>query len=236
MAAFEVVGARPTWNFIVTNNGGVRVGIGTTNPQGLLDLSGANPQTRLQYTGTASAFETLINFVDKRSSVNAAIGNNLFNDGLNAASAALVFKTANGATTEVAEKMRINPNGNVGIGTTNPTRKLFVSGDAGGTTAWSNDSDVRLKTNVGTIQGALGKVVQLRGVEFEWIDAENHPKGKQLGFIAQEAKEIIPEVVTEAGGYLGMQYGPINALLVEAIKELKAENDALKARLDTAGL
>ncbi|MCP4345593.1 MAG: tail fiber domain-containing protein [Desulfobacterales bacterium] len=119
--------------------------------------------------------------------------------------------------------------GNVGVGTTNPNRKLTVDGDAGGTTAWYNDSDERLKKNVTTIENALGKVQNLRGVSFEWKDAENHPEGKQLGFIAQESKDIVPEVIDKKGEYYSMQYAPLTALLVEAVKEMKTELDDLKA-------
>lgn len=110
-------------------------------------------------------------------------------------------------------------NGNVGIGTDNPTRKLFVNGDAGGTGAWQNDSDKRLKKNIKTIPNALEKVNNLRGVYFKWKEIENHSKGLQMGFIAQEAEEVIPEVVSLNSKYYSMQYAPITALLVEAVKE-----------------
>ncbi len=121
-----------------------------------------------------------------------------------------------------------NYSGNVGIGTTIPSRKLFVNGDAGGGTGWFNDSDARLKKNVVTINNALEKVDELRGVQFEWKDTVNYSEGKQIGFIAQEAQEIIPEVVSTKSEHLSMQYGPITALLVEAVKELKAENETVK--------
>jgi opacity protein-like surface antigen len=89
-------------------------------------------------------------------------------------------------------------------------------------------SDVRLKKDIITIENALDKVEKLRGVQFEWKDITNHPEGKQIGFIAQEAKEIIPEVVSKKGKNLSMQYAPITALLVEAVKELKTENETFK--------
>jgi len=51
-----------------------------------------------------------------------------------------------------------------------------------------------------------------------------------MGFIAQEAVDIISEVVEKKGDdSYSMQYAPVTALLVEAIKELKAENEVLKA-------
>ncbi len=119
-------------------------------------------------------------------------------------------------------------NGNVGIGNSAPNRKLYVDGDAGGTTAWFNDSDARSKEKVSTIENALEKVSKLRGVQFEWKETTNHPEGKQIGFIAQEAQEIIPEMVSNKGDHLSMQYAPITALLVEAVKEIKAENEAIR--------
>ena len=123
-------------------------------------------------------------------------------------------------------------NDRIGINTSSPDRTFKVNGDAGGTTPWYNDSDERLKEKIITIDDPLEKVKKLRGVQFEWKNTKNYPEGKQIGFIAQEVKNIIPEVVDKKGEYYGMQYAPITALLVEAIKELKAENEIQKARVE----
>ena len=128
--------------------------------------------------------------------------------------------------------LRLRGDGKVGINTKDLTRTFYVNGDAGGTTAWYNDSDERLKKNITTIEEPLEKVQKLRGVQFEWKNTENHPEGRQLGFIAQEAVDVIPEVVEKKGEYYSMQYAPVTALLVEAIKELKAENEVLKAETE----
>lgn len=120
------------------------------------------------------------------------------------------------------------------------SRKFFVNGSAGGSTAWFNDSDKRLKKNITTISDALDKVLHLRGVNFEWKNIENHDKGLKMGFIAQEAIKIIPEVVdgSEENTY-SMQYAPITAILVEAVKQqqkmidsLKIENKDLKQKVE----
>lgn len=126
-----------------------------------------------------------------------------------------------------------------GVAADNPGGYTFyANGTAGGDAAWINTSDLRLKRNVETINGALDKILKLRGVSFDWKDPEK--KGRQIGFIAQEAKEIIPEVVlgSEETEY-SMQYAPITAVLVEAMKEqqtqieeLKAENELLKQKLN----
>jgi len=126
------------------------------------------------------------------------------------------------------ESFVIKTDGKVGIGTTTPSHLLSVQGDAGGTSNWQTDSDERLKKNISTIKNASEKIQKLRGVQFEWKDSENHPKGKKIGLIAQETKDIVPEVVNKNDEYYSIEYAPITALLIEAFKELKAENDALK--------
>jgi hypothetical protein len=99
------------------------------------------------------------------------------------------------------------------------TYMFFVNGAAGGKTAWFSVSDGRMKKNIIPIANALEKIVELRGVSYNWADTLNSEKGRQIGFIAQEAEKVIPEVVRNAGGTYSMTYGPITALLVEGIKE-----------------
>ena len=82
-------------------------------------------------------------------------------------------------------------------------------------------SDERLKENVQTIEGALDKVSQMRGVMYD-KDGE-----RGTGVIAQEMQQVMPEVVQE-GEYLSVAYGNIVGVLIESIKELKAEIEELK--------
>ena len=128
--------------------------------------------------------------------------------------------------------LALNPSGNVGIGTASPTRKLWVNGDAGGTTAWYNDSDERLKNNIVQIDGALEKVERLRGVYFRWNDEETHRPGQQVGLIAQEVAEVVPEVVERKGEYYSLATANLVPVLIEAVKELRAENLELKDEIE----
>jgi hypothetical protein len=105
--------------------------------------------------------------------------------------------------------------------TFNPSNGNFVV--AGDVTAFS---DLRLKSNIEQITGALAKVSLLRGVTF---DMEN---ARRVGVIAQEVQKVVPEVVsTTEQGYLAVSYGNLTALLIEAVKELSTEVSELKARL-----
>jgi len=87
-------------------------------------------------------------------------------------------------------------------------------------------SDERLKSNITTIAGALDKIVALRGVSYT-------KDGKaEIGVIAQEVQSVVPEVVHDTpDGYLSVAYGNLVGLLIEAVKELKAEVSELKAEV-----
>jgi len=105
----------------------------------------------------------------------------------------------------------------------------------GDITAYSTltSSDIKLKTNVQNLSGALDKTLKLRGVKFDWKD--EHRPNDQLGFIAQEVEEVLPEIVKEVDTvgkdeetHKVVNYEAVVPLLVEAIKELKAEIEELK--------
>jgi hypothetical protein len=95
-------------------------------------------------------------------------------------------------------------------------------------------SDRKLKKNIVTIDGALNKVSNLRGVYYNKIDDETNTR--KTGVIAQEIQEILPEVVKSnkdlktGEEILSVDYGNIVGVLIEAIKELKAEIDELKKK------
>jgi hypothetical protein len=91
------------------------------------------------------------------------------------------------------------------------------------------NSDERIKTNIKTIENALDKTMQLRGVEYDRTDIEKH----QIGVIAQEVEKVLPDVVhTKEDGMKSVAYGNIVALLIESIKELKGEVSELRAELN----
>jgi hypothetical protein len=88
-------------------------------------------------------------------------------------------------------------------------------------------SSIRWKRNIRNIDEPLDKMARLRGVYFDW-DAE-HGGQHDLGMIAEEVGEVLPEVVQyeENGVYAnGMDYGKLTPLLVEAVNALRAEKDA----------
>jgi hypothetical protein len=123
----------------------------------------------------------------------------------------------------------------VTIGTTAvPGYSLVVSGTAAKTDggSWSNLSDIRLKNLTGNYEKGLKEIVALQPVKFFY--KKGNPRElasdkEQIGFVAQDVQKIFPEAVTEAeDGYLDFNIHSVNVAVVNAIKELKAENDQLK--------
>ena len=103
---------------------------------------------------------------------------------------------------------------------------LTVTGDitAFATLAWS---DARLKENVEPLQDCLAKINKMQGVSYTF-----KPSGKkQVGLIAQEVLDIIPEVVELENDYYSVSYPNLVAVLIEAIKELNSRVEDLERRV-----
>ena len=171
-----------------------------------------------------------------------------------------------------ANQFLIRASGGVGIGTNSPSSALHVVGGNGiygqstlnGVNGFGGEigvtgsgqffdfhaqgpgvnfgatSSIRWKRNISQIDNALDKILKIRGVYFNWN--EEHGGRHDMGFIAEEVGEYIPEIVVfePDGKYArGLDYGAITPILVEAIKEQQiiikeqnAEIAATKAKLD----
>jgi hypothetical protein len=72
------------------------------------------------------------------------------------------------------------------------------------------------------LENGLEKVLQLQGVSYQWKDAERFGDQVEIGFIAQDVDEIVPEVVRKGGDYWSLNTRNLLAVVVEAIKEIWA--------------
>jgi hypothetical protein len=125
---------------------------------------------------------------------------------------AITFGTQQSGPSAPIEQLRIASDGNI-----------TASGEI---TALS---DERYKTNVKNIDDPLAKVLQLRGVEYDRIDKEQHT----IGLIAQEVEKVLPELVHENHeGVKSVAYQNMVALLIEAIKEQQKQISDLKEEVD----
>ncbi|MBL7900745.1 MAG: tail fiber domain-containing protein [Bacteroidia bacterium] len=94
-------------------------------------------------------------------------------------------------------------------------------------------SDKRFKTNIIELTGVTEKLNQLKGYTYEFkteeFKSKNFPKGEQLGLIAQELKEVFPQLVSEdKQGYLAVNYMGLIPVLIEANKEQQSQMEAQK--------
>jgi hypothetical protein len=160
-----------------------------------------------------------------------------------------ILAAHNGTLTAWANLLINAGGGNTGVGmTTSPSYILQVGTDSAGKPnggSWANSSDIRLKENIHTINNALSKVLALRGVTFDWKDETEQDNIKSSGgFIADEVMLTFPNWVKEVNSSdkqkelindnkvksLSLPF-EFDALLVEAIKELKTQNDDLQAQI-----
>lgn len=162
-----------------------------------------------------------------------------------------------GLTTTGTQAQRLQVEGkgyfsdSVGIGSTNPSSRLSVVGDgafSGVVTATNlsvtgnsslgnvsagiitcsdlnSTSDLSLKKDIRTYQNSLQTVMNLRGVAFNWRDTDR----KSIGVIAQEVQMIVPELVSDTE-IKTVNYNGLIGILIEAVKELKAEIEELKSK------
>ncbi|PTL78099.1 tail fiber domain-containing protein [Vitiosangium sp. GDMCC 1.1324] len=97
--------------------------------------------------------------------------------------------------------------------------------------AWSNSSDYRLKDEIRGLTGALDRLLKLRGVTFKWKapETQGNQTGTQIGMIAQEVETVFPDWVSDdPNGYKGITIRGFEALVVEALRELRSELRALR--------
>jgi len=103
------------------------------------------------------------------------------------------------------------------------TLKGYLS--SGGT--WTNTSDIAFKENIIDIKYGLEDALKLRPVSYITKDY----KEEQIGFIAQDMEQVIPEVVSGKEGSKGISYGSLVALCIKAIQDLNAKVEAQAVRI-----
>ena len=135
------------------------------------------------------------------------------------------------------ENHDLRVDGDVTIGTATAVEKLTVTGNICATGTIGACSDARYKRGIATLDNPLEIISKLRGVDFKWR-ADEFPEKQfsekpQVGFIAQEIKEILPGVVSKgADGYYSVDYSRLTPVLVEAIKDQQNQIDELQILVD----
>jgi hypothetical protein len=131
---------------------------------------------------------------------------------------------------------RVNIFGRIGVNTLSPAESIDVKGNIIATGTITPSSDERLKTNITELSSVVDKVSTLKGVTYNWKQPENHgdDSSTQIGLIAQDVEKVFPKAVktNSETGYKSLNYNGLVGVLVEAVKELKAEIEELKSQLN----
>jgi len=208
-------GVQPA-NIAIATIGG-NVGIGTTSPLWKLDVEG---EIRARDQLLASNYDGAISL--RPSLTYSTINAQRNSPGVQPATLALA-----------------TAGGNVGIGTTNPgSYKLAVNGSAAklGGGSWSYFSDARLKEIDGDYDRGLAEITALNPVRYRYArdnDLELQTNREFVGVTSQNVQKVIPEAVEEDNqGYLMVNNDPIIWTMVNAMKQLAAENQELKRKIE----
>lgn len=122
---------------------------------------------------------------------------------------------------------------NNGDATANNVNRVFFFNNggtaqcSGGAGCWTSTSDAALKKDVRALASGLGVVERMRPVRFKW----KKDGREDIGFIAQEMKPVVPEVVKGEEGRMSIGYAGLVPVLARAIQEQQAEIESLKAEL-----
>jgi hypothetical protein len=96
-----------------------------------------------------------------------------------------------------------------------------------------SSSDRKFKDNLKAIEEPIEKIKKLTGYTFTWNELQNSYIGEDVGVVAQEVNEVLPEVVTERDdGYLAVKYEKMIPLLIEAMKEQQDQIDELTKQIE----
>lgn len=236
---FQIQNSTPSNTLFLANTG--NVGIGTTTPSFKLDVGNSASDVVRSYGGFSGNAAANIGGTGAA----AYFPNGLWANGVNEWIYGNIY--TNGAISDNSSKWSINPIGNVyfntggnfGIGNTSPTAKLDVTGSAnvsGNVTAaaFLYSSDRRLKKDISPLSGNLAKILALQPVSWLWKD-QGRGTDVQIGFIAQDVQQVIPEVVhTDAATTLeAIDYAHMAPILVGSVQELNKKMSEQQQEIDT---
>ena len=213
----------------VLADGEMIVGDGTTDP---VAESGATLRTSIGVGTTDDVEFNTLTVGDGSNSAPSITNSGDTNTGIYFPGADKVGITA-GGTLEVdvsIKGMQLASSLGVGTSASGTTGEIRATNDI---TAFYS-SDKRLKDNITPITDPLSKISQLGGYTFDWIPKEgiHSHEGRDVGVIAQEVEEVLPEVTTTRdNGYKAVKYEKIVPLLIECIKAQQSQIDELKETL-----
>jgi hypothetical protein len=204
--------------------GGVTFNLGDTDATPAFDLSDA---TNYPYTSLTGISTEILYDTTPQLGGNLDLNSKLINGtgGINITG--VVTATSFDGIVEVSTDTTPQLGGNLDLNSKliNGTGGITITGVTT-STDFNTTSDQNLKTNIRTIEDPLEKIVQIRGVNFEWKE-NNKPSA---GVIAQEVEKVLPQLVN-GNDTKTVNYNGLIGLLIETVKEQQKQIDNLNTRL-----
>ena len=246
----DYMSIRTSTTDLLTVTSGGNVGIGQVNPTIKLDVNSGADNVAAKFTSTDAG--SYIQFMDNNATGHyiGTVGGSLAI--LNTSNVERMRILSNGAiamgfTSQISGgtlSVYSSADGGVVIGSsggTNAFRKIYHDPSSGilyftstgnapylsNAGGWTNASDIAYKKDIEDIDYGLETVKSLQPRRYKMKDTEE----KQVGFVAQEIEQIVPEVVSGEDGEKGVSYGQITPLLVKAIQEQQTIIESLEARI-----
>lgn len=209
---------------------------GTTTGAGILGKFTGITSTRAAY------FKGNVDVVGvvSATSFNGSISGSNVSGNISGNAASSTYASSAGIATN-AQGLTGSPNITVSAVVASSVRSTNLSGvgnravysDANGNLT-NSSSDERLKENVIDLSYGLDTVCNLNPVSFNWIDKEKLGSQTEIGLIAQQVQQYIPEVIgLSSDETLTLDYAKLTPVLINAIQELKTENDFLRSQIES---
>ena len=259
---YGIAGAEAYSPFMTIKYDSGNVGIGTTTPTTKTEISYALNGSGLQLTSPGYDGDSLNAGLRFHSTSNTGQqGDVVFYHNGSSPGLDIWGYPSNNSPACCIDIVHFGNNGNVGFGTSTPSYQVDVASsarigsnaktdcpagwdcktftfDISAASLYINGinyrSDSRLKKNILYLENSLKKVMDLKGISYEW---KQGTPGIHFGFVAQEMEEVFPELVlTDNNGFKSIDYTSIIPLTVEAIKEQQLRINDLKLQLNNLGL
>ena len=200
-------------------------------------------RVKIENTNAGSSAQVQTNYTTDKGEFNVGMTSDAHSlDGAailwNTANSGMYFATNNtqAMLIDASQDIKIEESVGIGVAASSTTGRLDCSNDV---IAFSS-SDKRWKENIIRIENPLDKISKIGGYTFDWKELTEEEKrtqhansGHDVGVIAQEIQEVLPEVVKERdNGYLAVDYEKIVPLLIESIKELQKKVEDIEKNCD----
>ena len=235
-SSFQFARYTGSWSTLVTIASGGNFGIGEPNPNRKLNVASGTNGDGIYISGLGTSMSTndyrSIEFA--YSDTDTSYGSSIHFEVPNAAShgGQMSFFTDNTSGT-LTKRLTISSAGEVIIPYYAASSITSLNVTTGGllTTA---SSDISLKKDITNLNYGINEVLKLNPVSFYWID-NDYGTTREIGFVAQEIEEVVPEVVTENNltKLKAVNYDKITSLLTKAIQEQQTIIEDLKLRIET---